>query len=118
MEFGDLAYAMKPNEISDVVTNEEGYRFFQLLEIVPPKKAEFNDLVGRFKIMLAGKQKRELTPPYLKKLRAAAGVEITDARLKTEMAAADAQAAQDAKARAEFEARQAVTATNSPPAKL
>jgi peptidyl-prolyl cis-trans isomerase C len=118
MEFGDLAYAMKPNQISDVVTNEEGYRFFQLLEIVPPKKAEFNDLVGRFKTMLVGKQKRELAPPYLKKLRKEAGVEITDARLKTEMADDEAQAAAAAKARAEFEAKQAAEATNPPPAKM
>ncbi len=118
MEFGDLAYAMKPNEISEVVTNDEGYRFFQLLEIVPPKKAGFNDLAERFKTMLAGKQKRELAPVYLEKLRKEAGVEITDARLKTEMAAAGVQAAQAAQSRAEFEARQAAEATNQPPSKL
>lgn len=118
MEFGDLAYAMKPGQISGVVTNEEGYRFFQLLEIVPPKKAQFADLDNRLKTMLAGKQKRELAPPYLKKLWKEEGVEILDPGLKAEMADADAKAAEAAKAQAEFEARQAAEATNQPPVKL
>ena len=54
MEFGDLAYSLKPNEISDVVTNVEGYRFFQLLEIRPAQKAVFADLADDLKKMLVG----------------------------------------------------------------
>jgi parvulin-like peptidyl-prolyl isomerase len=115
MEFGDLAYSLKANQISDVVTNEEGYRFFQLLEIIPAQKAEFADLADRLKNMLAGRQKRMLAPAYIEQLRKEANVEILDAGLKTKIAAAEAEAAEAAKAQAAFEARQAAEAANRPP---
>jgi len=107
MEFGDLAFSMKPNQISDVVTNDEGFRIIQLLEIIPAKKAVFADLDDRLKTMLTGKEKRLLAPAYITQLRKAADVEILDPKLKEAMAAADAQAAETAKAQAEYDARQA-----------
>ncbi len=114
MEFGDLAFSMKPGQISDVLTNAEGYRFFQLLEIIPAKKGEFAALSDKLKKMLTVDQKQTLAPAYIKQLWKAADVEILDARLKTEMAANEAQAAEAAKARAEFEAGMAKE-TNAPP---
>jgi parvulin-like peptidyl-prolyl isomerase len=116
MEFGALAYSMKTNEISDVVTNTEGYRFFQLLEIRPAKKAEFADMVDTLKKVLIGRQKRMQAPAYIEQLRQAADVEILDAGLKAKVAAAEAEAAEAAKTRAAYEARQAAEATNAPTA--
>jgi len=107
MEFGDLAFSMKPNQISDVLTNDEGFRIFQLIEIIPPKKAGFADLDDRLKAMLIGRDKRTLAPPFIKQLWNDAKVEILDPKLKQLMAAAEAQAAEDAKMRAAYEARQA-----------
>jgi parvulin-like peptidyl-prolyl isomerase len=89
MEFGDLAFSMKPNQISGVLTNEDGYRIFQLLEIIPAKKVSFADLDDKIKKALIGEQKRRLAPAYLEKLRKEAGVEILDARLKTMIAPAE-----------------------------
>ena len=117
MEFGDLAFSMKPNHISEVITNEEGYRFFQLLEIIPAKKGEFADLAGKLKNMLTTSQKQTQAPAYIRQLWKEADVEILDPKLKAEMAANEAEAAATAKAQAEFEARQAAEATNSPAVK-
>jgi parvulin-like peptidyl-prolyl isomerase len=115
MEFGDLAFALQTNQISEVVTNSDGYRFFQLLEIIPAQKAELAAVAGRIKDGLLGGQKRRLAPAYLEKLRTEAGVEILDAGLKAQMVAAEAQAAETAKAQAAFAVRQAAEATNRPP---
>jgi hypothetical protein len=86
MEFGDLAFSMKPNQISGVLTNADGYRIFQLLEIIPVKQTGFADVADKIKKSLIGEQKRTLAPPYLEKLRKAAGVEILDPRLKAMIA--------------------------------
>jgi PPIC-type PPIASE domain len=117
MEFGDLAYSLKTNQISEVVTNVEGYRFFQLLEIRPAQKAEFATLDDRLKNMLIGKQKRALAPVYIRQLRREADVEILDPKLKADNAAAEAKAAEAAKAQAAFEAKLAAEVTNTPPPK-
>jgi parvulin-like peptidyl-prolyl isomerase len=116
MGFGDLAFSMKTNQISEVLTNEEGYRFFQLLAIIPAQKADFAALADRLKNTLTGMRKRTLAPALLEKLRAEAGVEILDAGLKAKIAEAEAEAAASAKAQAAFEAKQAAAATNAPPA--
>jgi len=107
MAFGDLAFAMKPNQISEVITSDEGFRIFQLLEIIPAKKAVFADLDDRIKGMLVGKAKRERAPAYINQLKKEANVEILDSELKKGFADADAQAAENAKAQAAFAAKQA-----------
>lgn len=107
MEFGDQAYSMKTNQISDVVTNVEGYRIFQLLEIRPPQKAEFAALDDRLKTMLVGREKRMRAPVYIDQLRKEADVQILDPGLKEKVAANEAEAAASAKEQAEFEAKQA-----------
>jgi len=88
----DLAYSMKPGQISEVITNGDGYVFFQLLEIIPARKAVFADLAEKIKRNLTGLHKRELAPAYLKKLKTEADVEILDPRLKAMMAEAEAKA--------------------------
>jgi parvulin-like peptidyl-prolyl isomerase len=112
MGYSDLAFAMQPKQMSGVITNEDGFLIFQLLEIIPAKKADFAALKDQLKNMLVGVQKRNLAPGYLKQLRQAAAVEILDAGLKAKVAEAEAAAAQAAKTQAEFEAKQAAQATN------
>jgi parvulin-like peptidyl-prolyl isomerase len=116
MEFGDLAFSMKPGQISEVLTNAEGFRFFQLLEIIPAKKGEFAALAGKLKTMLTGAQKQERAPGYIKQLRKEAAIEILDPKLKAEAAAAEAQMAENAKAQAANNAAHA-EGSNSPTAK-
>jgi parvulin-like peptidyl-prolyl isomerase len=117
MEFGDLAYSMKTNQISDVVTNVEGYRIFQLLQIRPAQKAEFAALDERLKTMLVGREKRMQAPAYIEQLRKEADVEILNPGLQAKIAANQAEAAAAAKAQAAFEAKQAAGAADAQPAK-
>jgi peptidyl-prolyl cis-trans isomerase C len=99
MEYADLAFSMKPGQISGVITNEEGYLFFQLLEKIPARKNEFPTLADRLKRMLAGQEKRRLAPDYIKGLWKEADVEILDPGLKAAMAAGGVRDAEPAEAR-------------------
>lgn len=93
---GDLAFSMKPGQISDVITNEDGFVFFQLLEIIPARKGEFTRLAEKIKKALAGAQKQKLAPAYISQLWRDANVEILDPRLKAERLASEAQARESA----------------------
>jgi parvulin-like peptidyl-prolyl isomerase len=114
MEFGDLAFSMKPNQISDVLVNSDGFRVFQLLEIIPPKKADFATLAPQLKTALEGAERRRRGPAYIAQLRKQADIEILDPDLKAKVAAADAQAAQ--LAQAQEQAGSASQPANAPPA--
>jgi parvulin-like peptidyl-prolyl isomerase len=92
VEWGNLAFAMKPNEVSDVITDSDGYRFFQLLEIVPARKVEFAEVADQIKKNLIGAENKRLAPAYLTRLSKEAGVEILDPGLKQAMAIAGSQA--------------------------
>lgn len=89
---GDLAFTMKPGQISQVITNGDSYVFFQLIEVVPAKKPAFADVADKIKKNLTGEHKRQLAPAYLEKLKQEAGVEILDPRLKAMMAETAAKA--------------------------
>jgi len=117
VEFGDLAFSMQTNQISEVMTNEEGYRFFQLLEIIPRKKIEFADIADTLKKALIADQQRRLAPDYIRQLWKEADVEILDPQLKSDVAANEAEAVEAERAQAAFEAKQAAEATNAPTAK-
>jgi parvulin-like peptidyl-prolyl isomerase len=104
MEFGDLAFTMQPKQISGVLTNEEGFRIFQLLEIISAKKAEFADVAGQIKSGLVGEQKRQLAPAYIIQLKKEADIQILDAELKATVAASEAEMAANAKRAAEAQA--------------
>jgi parvulin-like peptidyl-prolyl isomerase len=101
LEFGDLAFSMKPGQISDVLINSDGLRIFQLLNFVPPKKADFATLAPRLKAGLTMDLRRQRGPEYMAQLRKQTPVEILDADLKAKVAAADAQTAEIAKAEAQ-----------------
>ncbi len=121
MSYGDLALSMKPGQFSEVLTDEDGFRIFQLLDIIPAKKADFTALDQQIKNMLVGVQKRTAAPAYIKQLWKDSNVEILDAKLKTAMAAAaaeaEATAQANAAAQAKAEADAKAAAANPPPAK-
>ncbi len=112
-QFGDAAFSLKPGQVTDVLTNDDGYRIFQLLDIIPAKKALFAATVDQIKNGLIGQEKQMRAPDYIKRLRTEAAVEILDPQLKQEVAANDAKMADDARKEAEAEAA-AVARANSP----
>jgi hypothetical protein len=110
-EMGDLAFSMKPGDISEVITNEDGFVFFQLLEIIPAQKGEFANVSGKIKRALTGAQKQRRASAYISQLWRKADVEILDPRLKAERLASDADAEKAARAAAQ------ITSTNWPSAR-
>jgi len=117
VEYGDLALSMHTNEISNVLTNEDGYRIFQLLEKIPAKKLEYAAVTNKMRNYIIAGRTQDLAPAYIQRLRTEAGVEIVDAGLKEQFAEAEARAAEDAKRQAVYQAMIAPRITNSPPAK-
>lgn len=113
VEFGDLAFSMRTNQVSEVLTNEEGFRIFQLLEILPAQQTEFAAVVGQIKSGLIGESKRTLAPAYIRQLRKEANIEILDAGLKAAVAANDAEMAANTR-RAEEAQAAAGAQANSP----
>ena len=113
VEFGDLAFSMRTNQVSDVLTNEDGFRIFQLLEILPAQRTGFAAVAGQIKSGLIGESKRTLAPAYIRQLRKEANIEILDPELKAAVAANDAEMAANAKRAEEAQAAASAEANSA-----
>jgi peptidyl-prolyl cis-trans isomerase C len=81
-EFETAAFALKPNEISDIVTTQFGYHIIKLSEKIPAKKRELAEVSTRIKDYLASQAIQEKAPAYFELAKKEAGVEILDDDLK------------------------------------
>jgi peptidyl-prolyl cis-trans isomerase C len=81
-EFESTAFALKPNEISDIITTPFGYHIIKLSERIPAQKVAFEKVAPRIKSHLSQQEVAQLAPEFLAKLRKEAGVKILDENLK------------------------------------
>lgn len=81
-DFETAAFALKPNEISDIVTTQYGYHIIKLLERIPAKKQALAEVSSHIKDYLTQMAIQKEAKPYLEKLKKEAGVEILDEQLK------------------------------------
>ena len=89
-EFESTAFSMTNNQVSDVVTTQFGYHIIKMINLTPAKKFAFTDTLPQANKTVAdickneveAEQIKSLAPDYVKQLRAAQGVEITDPALK------------------------------------
>jgi peptidyl-prolyl cis-trans isomerase C len=80
--FESAAFALKPNEISDIITTRYGYHIIKLYEHIPAQKAAFDKVAPRIKNYLIQQEVAQLAPDFLAKVRKEANVEILDENLK------------------------------------
>jgi peptidyl-prolyl cis-trans isomerase C len=76
------AFALKTNEISDIITSSYGYHIIKLIEKIPAYKMKYADAAADIKRNLIQKAIGEQFPDCIAQLREEAGVEILDEKLK------------------------------------
>jgi peptidyl-prolyl cis-trans isomerase C len=80
--FESAAFALKPNQISDIITTRYGYHIIKLSEHIPAQKVAFDKVAPRIKNHLTQQEVTQLAPDFLAKIKKEAGVEILDEDLK------------------------------------
>ncbi|HTD67638.1 MAG TPA: peptidylprolyl isomerase [Candidatus Limnocylindria bacterium] len=88
-EFEAVAFALKTNEISEVVTTSFGYHIIKLHEIIPPRKVPFEEAKERIREFLMQSALDKQMPEYFATVKKEAGVEILDDKLKATMEKAE-----------------------------
>ncbi len=73
--FEDAAFALKDNEISDIVETEYGYHIIQTLSHNPPHKETLDEAKSKIVMRLKMMQLRQKMMPYMEKLRQDANIE-------------------------------------------
>jgi peptidyl-prolyl cis-trans isomerase C len=91
-EFEAAAFALKTNEVSDIVTTQYGYHIIKLYEHLPARKVALDKVAPRIKGHLTQQELEKQAPEYLAKVKKEAAIEILDPKLKREEAPTGATA--------------------------
>jgi peptidyl-prolyl cis-trans isomerase C len=74
--FDQAAFAMKPGEISDIVTTQFGYHIIKVTERRPPSTVPFEQVSDRIKEYLTEQQKQQKVEAFIDSLKQKAKIEV------------------------------------------
>jgi peptidyl-prolyl cis-trans isomerase C len=74
--FDQVAFALKPGEMSDVVTTQFGYHIIKVTERRPPSTVPFDQVSARIKEYLTGQRKQERAQAFIESLKQKAKIEV------------------------------------------
>jgi parvulin-like peptidyl-prolyl isomerase len=92
-EFEAVAFSLKTNEISNLVTTDYGYHIIKLHEIIPARKVPLAEEHDRIHDFLTQQVLEKEMPGYFATVKKDAGVEILDEKLKAAMEKAEKERA-------------------------
>jgi peptidyl-prolyl cis-trans isomerase C len=74
--FDQAAFAMKPGEISDIVTTQFGYHIIKVTDRRPASTVPFEQVNGRIKDFLTEQQKQQKADAFIQSLKQKAKIEV------------------------------------------
>jgi peptidyl-prolyl cis-trans isomerase C len=74
--FDQAAFAMKPGEISDIVTTQFGYHIIKVTDRKPPSTVPFEQVSERIKEYLSEQQKQQKMQAFVESLKQKAKIEV------------------------------------------
>ncbi len=88
-EFEKAAFALKPGEVSDLVTTDYGYHIIKLHEITPTRKTDFAEVRERISEVLKQVELEKQMPAFFTGLKKEAAVEVLDEKLRAALDKSD-----------------------------
>jgi peptidyl-prolyl cis-trans isomerase C len=75
-EFDKVAFELKPNQISDIVTTQFGYHIIKVIDHKPERTVPFEEAQGQIKSYLSVQKKQERQQTFIDDLKKKAKIEV------------------------------------------
>jgi len=80
-QFDDVAFRLKVNQISSVVSTNYGFHIFKLLAKRPARKKPLSEVKGQIEQKLVGEKREQAQAEYVKMLKDKAVIKVNEATL-------------------------------------